>query len=317
MLHIITYNTFSEPNNYKHRHDRINKKLLSFDSDIICLQEVATTYSKSLLNSTFDNHTIIFSSDNYSNNKISYLIPFFIFIVSYCIYRFNKPLSIILCVIAIVCIPVVMRFIFEYIMRLVFYHSYNIHIDKINTTGLCLILNKSKFRNIRVLRDKQFDNHSYQLEYNILKFIFNINIPKPGYILILVTDNNGKQLLVCNCHLSLGLYNNKKISQIQEIFNDIDKCSEYDNVIICGDFNSNKDSEEIQYIQNTGYKSIHDDITWDPEYNSYCNYEKENTQLDYIFIKGKVTDICTRTIMNEKSILSDHYGIMASVVIES
>jgi endonuclease/exonuclease/phosphatase family metal-dependent hydrolase len=144
-------------------------------------------------------------------------------------------------------------------------------------------------------------------------------------------NNNTFKLI--GVHLK-SLYDQKitkdEKEQVQELSSVIDWIKDYQNVIICGDFNNIPGSKPINYIKNQQFTDVFEKKTFVNNILNNTNTEfhrkniddkEQGSRIDYIFTKGNIKIIsshiiniqreCIEQLAGERCETSDHLPIMA------
>lgn len=308
-ISISTFNIYGiYTENMIERNKKIANILLDQKSDIICLQELSSHISKSIILNTL---SLEYIYDIYSDSSSKYnIISMFpsILLSFFCIYC-N---SLILSFLSILFLPSVSKEYFNII--------YNC-----DMFAQGIFVRKKICDELQLLRQISFtDIYQYN---NLLEYWFCNTFLHPGFAISRCIKNNKTEFIIVNCHLIPCERNyNIRLSQVKQIIKYIDiemkkyKCN---SVIWCGDFNANPDEPCIQYIREL--YNIHSDsktlITYSGKQIDYIISSK-NIKSKNISIFGHsekypvVTEHFGILCNSEKyPIISDHFGLISKSII--
>jgi endonuclease/exonuclease/phosphatase family metal-dependent hydrolase len=323
MTSVVTYNVFTELHDVPYRMNTISDILQKSDIDIICLQEMAFAHPKKIIKNKLQDKYFIFESNHYYRkyNYKAYLFSL-IFLALFLYWHLNNNNSAfiyVFVILGIICIPHVFDFLFLSGLKGIYYMLYEINQDRtIDSCGLTILIKKDNFKKIKILKHAPFKNQGYVPQLNMARYYFNMIIPRPSFMIMLIESKNNTKFLLCNCHLVLGVDNDNRIYQIHELLNNLHKLKkEYlvNDIVICGDFNVNNESSDIKILESYGFFNTGKFKTWNPSKNEYCDDNLIDEQNDYIFINFNKQFKSTRIFDGEiYEILSDHYGIMTTIL---
>tara|TARA_B100000427_G_C15415901_1_gene554140 strand:- start:87 stop:1049 length:963 start_codon:yes stop_codon:yes gene_type:complete len=314
-MKIITYNIQTDPfegyNTFKLRLTNMCKYIKNKDSDIICLQEVATPETKEIIDNICKDKYYIIHSNHFKIKdipKIAFLPAFLCFILM--IYFKYKLLFILL----ITLIPYMTPYFlypFHKIIR-------SFVKEEFDAQALCVLISKENFNNIEILKNKPFNVHGYEIGWPNLFHIplnwFQITYLRPGFTLLSMNEiNTGEKIIICNLHLATGLTRSNRFYQVKELISiliNLKKKYNKFHIFMVGDFNT-EDGFELDLIKQYMKNMTPNMITWDIN-NPRINDDRHE-QLDYIWYKShNYKDYIKEktNILGVNQGLSDHYGIL-------
>jgi endonuclease/exonuclease/phosphatase family metal-dependent hydrolase len=155
---------------------------------------------------------------------------------------------------------------------------------------------------------------------------FQHSFLRPSFLIGRVFNEETTLLLIVNCHLVIGINNDYRIHQVKMLIEEIKKSvKKYNcnNVVLCGDFNSDEYNLEYQILKKEGFNDSiaeilnkEERVTWHNKNVNYYikEYEEENKRIDYIWtLKNKA--VSYSRCFDKEPFVSDHYGVSAKIEI--
>jgi len=309
-LSVSTINIYGVPvNNISKRHYIVAESLLDQKSGIICIQELASRYSKDIIINKLKSEYIynIFSYQYCKYNLISMFPSIYL---SLCAIYVD---SLILSMISIIFMPNVMLFILNLISKQDYFAQ---------TT----LVNKKICDYLEPIKQVSFlDIYSFK---KILEYWFCNSFLHPGFSISRCVKNNKTSFIIVNCHLipceSSYII---RMSQVQRIIEAVGiemKKHECDKLIWCGDFNADPSEPCINLIRNDLSYMIHgiDDelITCSSSNNSMAvNGKPCEKRIDYIISSSNIICENIKLFCDGKNypIVSDHFGVVSNFLVFS
>ncbi len=314
-MKIITYNIQTDPlEKDKLTTKRITdmcKYIKEQDSDIICLQEVATPEIKEIINNICKDKYYIINSNHFKIKDIPIIAFLPAFLCLFLMLYFQYQLLFILTIILIPYITVYCLYPFHKIIR-------NIVKEEFDAQALCVLLSKEKFNNIEILKTKPFDVHGYEIGWPNYFHIpinwFQISYLRPGFTLLSMNEiNTGEKIIICNLHLATGITRSNRLYQVKElisILTNLKKKYQNFHIFMVGDFNT-ENGIELDLLKQYMINMTPNMITWDIN-NNRINDERHE-QIDFIWYKSHNYKDYSKEKTKRLGInlnLSDHYGIL-------
>ena len=314
-MKIITYNIQTDPteedNLSKKRITDMCKYIKNQNSDIICLQEVATPETREIINNIFKDKYYIIHSNHFKIKDIPKIAFLPAFLCLFLMIYFKYKLLFILTIILIPYITLYCLYPFHKMIR-------NLVKEEFDAQALCVLISKDKYNNIEILKTKAFNVHGYEIGWPNLFHIplnwFQIAYLRPGFTLLSMNKiNTGEKIIICNLHLATGFTRSNRLDQVKELISIlINLKKKYKNfhIFMVGDFNTEKGSE-LDLLKQYMTNMTPNMITWDKN-NPRINYDRHE-QIDYIWYKSHnyKNYVKKKTkILGVNLDLSDHYGIL-------
>lgn len=125
-------------------------------------------------------------------------------------------------------------------------------------------------------------------------------------IQFITTDFGGSKLTIINFH---GLWNGKGKTDTEDRINQSNKIKDFiktlqGEVVLCGDFNLNPETESVKIIENIGLKNLVKDYKVETTRTSY--YTKPEKFADYIFVSNNIEVKDFKVLPDE---VSDHAAL--------
>ena len=133
----------------------------------------------------------------------------------------------------------------------------------------------------------------------------------------------GKQMRLIDIHLD-HKSQEAKVNQAKLIVHEAAQYGEGFPQIICADFNSHKDSEQVQHFVANGWTDCYDQLNGGVEFGRTAHgfmgfdYPKPGARIDYILTKGAAKAVSCQVLTDHCGDMypSDHFFMLAEIEIE-
>lgn len=326
---MLSVNIWGEPRDLVRRHERLVLYLKCERPDVIAMQELFTPWARWYLrHSLRRDYDLVLALTCWPWPPLISFCPCIVLgvLIKWWLVFALSPYSILL--------------VLQIVLRLFFYFSDAPQPPEgdrhINFMGACTCLSKSTFADVRSLEVTPFPHHmrgyplpecSLQLSTltSLLFWYVQHTFFRPHFMITSARHRKtGKQIVIANVHLILGLPNKYRTKQVSMVMERLKMHSEAaDMVVMMGDFNAGPPFDDPCFDLLKA-ESFVDSAEWaDAEHqeelytwvraNKYVEGCDPDMRIDHIWVKhkGKTSNSEHKVVFGLDDLVSDHFGVLA------